>query len=236
MRCRRVIPSRNTLTPDTRAQFQMNERADRLECESTLFEEDCEQTWEKGSSGLVFYTDDARWDAALGDFHERTADALDVDERLDVDAQCDWEAGTRDPDAFAYMEDVEGRKAVAHARAKSHAGLLLGGRGQSKLLGLPSALRPKKGCKRGGGGEENAHECLASAIAGVPRNLAAGSEGQVRRQGEVEGAARGRGRLVCEDAFDRDVRYGFAGKLCQKMGLRPGDGLGVKGDLGIVKG
>jgi len=55
------------------------ERGDRLEAEAHLYEEKVEQTWEKGSSGLVFHTDDAYWDAQRGDFHEITYDELDVE-------------------------------------------------------------------------------------------------------------------------------------------------------------
>ncbi|XP_033628485.1 G patch domain-containing protein 3-like isoform X1 [Asterias rubens] len=44
-----------------------------------LFENDMEVTWDKGSSGLVFYTDAAYWDKAEGDFDEKTSDDWDVD-------------------------------------------------------------------------------------------------------------------------------------------------------------
>ncbi|PIK50918.1 putative G patch domain-containing protein 3 [Apostichopus japonicus] len=44
-----------------------------------LFEEEMEIVWDKGSSGLVFYTDAAYWDAMKGDFDERTSDEWDVD-------------------------------------------------------------------------------------------------------------------------------------------------------------
>ncbi|CAG0903416.1 unnamed protein product [Darwinula stevensoni] len=44
-----------------------------------LFEEGMEIVWEKGGSGLVFYTDAYYWDDQEGDFDERTADDLDVD-------------------------------------------------------------------------------------------------------------------------------------------------------------
>ena len=94
--------------------MQIHERGDRLECETALFEENCEQTWEKGSSGLVFHTDDAHWDAAQGDFHERTADALDVVPG-DADAQCDWEAGTEDPDA-SFLESLQRNKMLFRGR------------------------------------------------------------------------------------------------------------------------
>ena len=45
-----------------------------------LFEEDIELKWEKGGSGLVFYTDAAFWkQQEEADFDEETADDWDVD-------------------------------------------------------------------------------------------------------------------------------------------------------------
>ncbi|XP_068179531.1 G patch domain-containing protein 3 [Antennarius striatus] len=44
-----------------------------------LFEEEIELKWEKGGSGLVFYTDAQYWHEEEGDFDEETADDWDVD-------------------------------------------------------------------------------------------------------------------------------------------------------------
>ncbi|XP_043117202.1 G patch domain-containing protein 3 [Puntigrus tetrazona] len=44
-----------------------------------LFEEEIELKWEKGGSGLVFYTDAQFWQEDEGDFDEQTADDWDVD-------------------------------------------------------------------------------------------------------------------------------------------------------------
>ncbi|GAB6030075.1 G patch domain containing 3 [Chamberlinius hualienensis] len=44
-----------------------------------LYEEEIELKWEKGGSGLVFYTDAQHWDSLKGDFDERTTDDWDVD-------------------------------------------------------------------------------------------------------------------------------------------------------------
>eukprot|EP00035_Acanthoeca_spectabilis_P015303 m.304766 g.304766 ORF g.304766 m.304766 type:complete len:517 (+) comp16339_c0_seq20:7851-9401(+) len=44
-----------------------------------LYEGDVAQPWEKGGSGLVFYTDSTRWDATEGDEDEKWADEWDVD-------------------------------------------------------------------------------------------------------------------------------------------------------------
>ncbi|XP_056618611.1 G patch domain-containing protein 3 [Triplophysa dalaica] len=44
-----------------------------------LFEEKIELKWEKGGSGLVFYTDAQFWHEEEGDFDEQTADDWDVD-------------------------------------------------------------------------------------------------------------------------------------------------------------
>ncbi|XP_077965567.1 G patch domain-containing protein 3-like [Styela clava] len=58
-----------------------------------LFEEEIELKWEKGGSGLVFYTDAQYWQEQEGDFDEQTTDDWDVDmsiyygEKGDMDAQ-----------------------------------------------------------------------------------------------------------------------------------------------------
>ena len=44
-----------------------------------LFENKIELKWEKGGSGLAFYTDAAYWDSLNGDFDEQTADDWDID-------------------------------------------------------------------------------------------------------------------------------------------------------------
>ena len=44
-----------------------------------LFEEEMEVVWEKGGSGLVFYTDAQYWHEQEGDFDEQTTDDLNVD-------------------------------------------------------------------------------------------------------------------------------------------------------------
>ena len=201
----------------------INERADRLETEYQLYEENCEQVWEKGSSGLVFYTDDSHWDLQEGDFHERTADALDVVPG-DRDALCDWEAGTQDPDSATYVQAVERRrereKAWITRRHDCAASFVEGRRRQrEEVKALPPILRPQRsrdGPSHGPGpvqGTSSPHVDNEIASNGV-----------------------GVGVGIVDDAFERDVRRGFAGQLCEKLGWRPGDGLGVGRNLGIVKG
>lgn len=55
------------------------DRMDRMDTEQRLFEEEIEKPWEKGGSGLVFYTDEVYWDDVRGEFEDRTADGWDVD-------------------------------------------------------------------------------------------------------------------------------------------------------------
>ena len=114
-------------------------------------------------------------------------------------------------------------------------------------LGLPPALRQGRSQASDTHSSQNVGDSLALAVAGVKdgklksacAEIGGGYEKRkslrtrVTCEEELVGVV-GRGG-GCEDAFERDVRKGFAGKLCEKMGWKPGDGLGVKGDLGIVK-
>ena len=63
-----------------------------------LFEEELEVVWEKGGSGLVFYTDAQYWKQFEGDFDEQTADDWDVD-------MSEYsERGTGDKDARDFIQ------------------------------------------------------------------------------------------------------------------------------------
>lgn len=63
-----------------------------------LYEEKIELKWEKGGSGLVFYTDAQLWQEQEGDFDEQTADDWDVD------MSEYYEPGTGDKDAKDFLK------------------------------------------------------------------------------------------------------------------------------------
>ncbi|KAG8451269.1 hypothetical protein GDO86_003482 [Hymenochirus boettgeri] len=63
-----------------------------------LYEEEIELKWEKGGSGLVFYTDAQFWQEKEGDFDEQTADDWDVD------MMGYYEDGGGDKDARDYLK------------------------------------------------------------------------------------------------------------------------------------
>ncbi|XP_073420000.1 G patch domain-containing protein 3 [Dendrobates tinctorius] len=63
-----------------------------------LYEEEIELKWEKGGSGLVFYTDAQLWQEQEGDFDEQTADDWDVDMSEYYDP------GTGDKDAKDFLK------------------------------------------------------------------------------------------------------------------------------------
>ncbi|KAM9852445.1 G patch domain-containing protein 3 [Aulostomus maculatus] len=77
-----------------------------------LFEEEIELKWEKGGSGLVFYTDAQYWQEEEGDFDEQTADDWDVD----MSVYYDKDGGDMDARDYVQMryenrlrEGLEGR-------------------------------------------------------------------------------------------------------------------------------
>ncbi|XP_030074308.1 G patch domain-containing protein 3 [Microcaecilia unicolor] len=71
-----------------------------------LFEEEIELKWEKGGSGLVFYTDAQYWQEEQGDFDEQTADDWDVD----MSIYYDQDAGDKDARDFLQMRLEQKRR------------------------------------------------------------------------------------------------------------------------------
>ncbi|XP_015905632.1 G patch domain-containing protein 3 [Parasteatoda tepidariorum] len=61
-----------------------------------LFEEKIELKWEKGGSGLVFYTDAQYWDEKEGDFDAKTSDDWDIDTRVYTNPGPDNDKDMRD--------------------------------------------------------------------------------------------------------------------------------------------
>ncbi|NP_001074099.1 G patch domain-containing protein 3 [Danio rerio] len=69
-----------------------------------LFEEEIELKWEKGGSGLVFYTDAQFWqEEEEGDFDEQTADDWDVD----MSVYYDKDGGDMDSRAYVRMRSEQ---------------------------------------------------------------------------------------------------------------------------------
>ncbi|XP_078094176.1 G patch domain-containing protein 3 [Mustelus asterias] len=64
-----------------------------------LYEEEIELKWEKGGSGLVFYTDAQYWQEEKGDFDEETADDWDVD----MSVYYDQDGGDKDSRDYVQM-------------------------------------------------------------------------------------------------------------------------------------
>uniref|UniRef100_UPI00398F0E59 G patch domain-containing protein 3 n=1 Tax=Pristiophorus japonicus TaxID=55135 RepID=UPI00398F0E59 len=64
-----------------------------------LYEEEIELKWEKGGSGLVFYTDAQYWQEEKGDFDEETADDWDVD----MSVYYDKDGGDKDSRDYVQM-------------------------------------------------------------------------------------------------------------------------------------
>ncbi|XP_006631460.2 G patch domain-containing protein 3 [Lepisosteus oculatus] len=67
--------------------------------EERLFEDEIELKWEKGGSGLVFYTDAQYWKEEEGDFDEQTADDWDVD----MSVYYDKDGGDKDARDYVRM-------------------------------------------------------------------------------------------------------------------------------------
>ncbi|XP_018416680.1 PREDICTED: G patch domain-containing protein 3 [Nanorana parkeri] len=86
-------------------------------CKERLFEEEIELKWEKGGSGLVFYTDAQLWQEQEGDFDEQTADDWDVD------MSEYYEPGSGDKDAKDYLKmrlESRRREGLDDAKVKNN--------------------------------------------------------------------------------------------------------------------
>ncbi|XP_053376234.1 G patch domain-containing protein 3-like [Mercenaria mercenaria] len=84
-----------------------------------LYEEEIELKWEKGGSGLVFYTDAQYWQAQEGDFDEQTADDWDVD----MSAYYEEGAGDQDARDFLKMRQEKHRREGIEATDRFTAGI-----------------------------------------------------------------------------------------------------------------
>ncbi|XP_053562965.1 G patch domain-containing protein 3 [Bombina bombina] len=125
-----------------------------------LFEERIELKWEKGGSGLVFYTDAQYWQEEEGDFDEQTADDWDVD------MSGYYEEGAGDKDAKDYLKmrlEKRKRDGISTAREESGLGLF-----EQYTKGIGRKLMEQQGWKEGTG--------LGASGAGIPDALE--NEGQ----------------------------------------------------------
>nr|XP_030729131.1 G patch domain-containing protein 3 isoform X1 [Globicephala melas] len=126
-----------------------------------LFEEEIELKWEKGGSGLVFYTDAQFWQEEEGDFDEQTADDWDVDMSVYYDA----DGGDKD------ARDSVQIRLEQRLRDGQEAGSMIGhqvGTFERHTKGIGRKVMERQGWAEGQG--------LGSGCSGVPEAL--DSDGQ----------------------------------------------------------
>ncbi|XP_076440180.1 G patch domain-containing protein 3-like [Babylonia areolata] len=126
-----------------------------------LFEEEMEVVWEKGGSGLVFYTDAQYWQEKEGDFDEQTADDLDVD------MSAYYEDGAGDPDIrdFLTIRQEQRRRRGIEKTDRFSAGI---GKFEKHTKGVGRKILEKQGWTEGSG--------LGSSVQGIADAL--DTEGQ----------------------------------------------------------
>ncbi|KAM8977425.1 G patch domain-containing protein 3 [Pelodytes ibericus] len=128
-------------------------------CKERLYEEKIELKWEKGGSGLVFYTDAQIWQQEEGDFDEQTADDWDVD----MSGYYDSEAGDKDArDSLRMRLETRRRNGLEDADSRSLGGF------EQYTKGIGRRLMERQGWTEGSG--------LGAKGAGMPDALE--NEGQ----------------------------------------------------------
>uniref|UniRef100_A0A8C5LNN1 G-patch domain containing 3 n=1 Tax=Leptobrachium leishanense TaxID=445787 RepID=A0A8C5LNN1_9ANUR len=119
-----------------------------------LYEEKIELKWEKGGSGLVFYTDAQLWQEEEGDFDEQTADDWDVD----MSGYYDPEAGDKDArDCLKMRLEKRRRDGLDDAEYTGFGGF------EQHTKGIGRRLMERQGWKEGTG--------LGACGAGMPEAL-----------------------------------------------------------------
>ncbi|GAA6226898.1 G patch domain-containing protein 3 [Lates japonicus] len=126
-----------------------------------LYEEEIELKWEKGGSGLVFYTDAQYWQEEEGDFDEQTADDWDVD----MSVYYDKDGGDMDARDYIRMRYEKRLREGLEDRSGSSQSI---GSFERFTKGVGRRVMEKQGWKDGEG--------LGSSQAGIPEALE--NEGQ----------------------------------------------------------
>ncbi|XP_077996044.1 G patch domain-containing protein 3-like [Glandiceps talaboti] len=133
-----------------------------------LYEEEIELKWEKGGSGLVFYTDANYWDEQEGDFDERTADDWDVD----MSVYYDPDGGDKDARDFVQMRLEQKRRAGIYDGIGTHGKI---GKFETYTKGIGRKVMEKQGWIDGEG--------LGSSVKGIPQALENDGQNPKERKG-----------------------------------------------------
>ncbi len=173
-----------------------------------LFEEEMEVTWEKGGSGLVFYTDAQVWKEAEGDFDERTTDDWDVDMSVY------YEEGAGDKDA---------RDSLAMRRAeRNYAGKSLDSVFEKKA----KKTQPGKVRVSASGGQ---NDRSGGKIGHFDRHTKGFGRRMMEKQGWKEGMGLGKSVAGMAEALDNEGQtdrsgLGYHGEAISRFVVKPPPG------------
>ncbi|XP_050733767.1 G patch domain-containing protein 3-like isoform X3 [Eriocheir sinensis] len=182
------------------------------------FEKELEVTWDKGSSGLVFYTDEQYWRALEGDFDEQTTD------EWDVDMSVYYEEGGGDKDARDGLDMMTSNQLRAGSLQQSVFK-------SKKEKGEDSAQAAKKSKKKNKRARDEVDTTTSNQQSVVKKKEEEGN-------GSAQAAKRTKGERKIGPtpppaigSFEAHTK-GFGRRLMEAMGWKEGTGLGA-GSAGI---
>ena len=191
-----------------------------------LYEEEVSHSWEKGGSGLVFYTDDLYWEKHDGEREELLADDWHGDEARPAAATAAAAAAFHRPDAWRRTRPATAtllpRPSELRTRRRGHAA-------GAAATAAAAAADDDDDDGRGGG-----DAAAADADAARARGDALGARGGAARRRGVPAASAATAAAAAGETmaavgrFERHTR-GVGARVLARSGWRPGDGLGKRG-------
>ncbi|XP_065561217.1 G patch domain-containing protein 3-like isoform X2 [Artemia franciscana] len=173
-----------------------------------LFEEEMEVVWEKGGSGLVFYTDAQYWDEKEGGFDGKTADNFDLDMRVY------YHKGGGDKDSRDLL-DIRREAMLRHGRDASE-------------------LTCKKRCSLWASNSKDKEDFMRPSTSSFETKNAANHSFHTTKLSKTQQKKMRKALKAIKDDEFEDRFYGKARQIMKKKGWEQGKPLGNPRQEGLI--